>query len=219
MDFGWLKHGVVTRERDHRCDRIEAFIDQIQTPAVMRVVELADGLFFRLLQLWKRRPLEEELAGQRGKEILAGQSQRLGIVALERVAEHVREQGAQIDRAAALFQQTGQGAGLRIVWEPGSEFVAVMEEQLEADLRIGGIALGPAGFKGLAVASGGGRVDRVEHEEGISQEGGDEGSFGLLQAEGNLPLGETLFQRAGPLRDRFWSVLKGGASRWPVVQS
>ena len=134
----------------------------------------------------------------------------------------MREQGAQIDRAAALFQETGKRARLRIVWEQGSEFVAVMEEQLEADLRIGGIALGPAGFKGLAVASGGGRVDRVEHEEGISHKSAEEGAFGLLQAEGNFPIGETLFQRTGPLRDRFWSVLQGGGftlARCAIVET
>ena len=162
------------------------------------------------MQFLEGRPLEKELAGERSKEILAGQGQGLGIVALERVAQHVGEEGAQIDRGAALFQEAGERACLRIFRKPGSEFVAVLEEQLEADLGIGRIALGPARLKGLAVARGGGRVDRVEHEEGISHERGDKGAFGLLQAEGDLPIWEAPGQRGRPLRDRFGGVLQSG---------
>ena len=55
-----------------------------------------------------------------------------------------------------------------------------------------------------------GRVDRVKDEEGISQQGGDEGAFGLLQAESDLLFGEALGQRGRPLRDRFRGVLQGG---------
>ena len=97
-------------------------------------------------------------------------------------------------------------------------FGAVLEEQLEADLRVGGIALGPAGLKGLAVAGRGDRVDRVKHEEAISHEGGDERAFGLLQTEGDLPIGEALGQRGRPLGDGFGGVLQGGAFTWPVAQ-
>ena len=61
-----------------------------------------------------------------------------------------------------------------------------MEKQLEADLGIGGIALGPAGFKGLAVAGRGRGVDRVKHEEGISHESGDEGALWLAPDRGAI---------------------------------
>ena len=199
LNFGRLNYGLVAGERDHGRDRLEALIDQIQAPAIVCVVELADRFFSRLLQFLERGPLEEELAGERGKEILTGQGEGLGIVALEGVAQHVGEEGAQVDRGAALFQEAGEGACLRILWPPRREFVAVLAEQLEADLGIGRIALGPAGFKSLAVACGGGWVDRVEHEEGISHEGGDEGAFGLLQAEGDLPKWGSVWPARAPI--------------------
>ena len=121
--------------------------------------------------------------------------------------------------ARRCSKRRASGACLRILWPPGSEFVAVLAEQLEADLGIGGIALGPAGLKSLAVACGGGRVDRVEHKEGISHEGGDEGAFGLLQAEGDLALGKALGERTGPLRDRFGRASRVELSYPPVAQS
>src|SRR5450432_1911294 len=198
-------------ERGHLGDGLEALVDHIQTAAVMRVVELANRLFSRLLQFLERRPLEEELTGQRRAEILAGQGQGLGKVTLERITEHVGEEGAQIDGAATMFQEARELACRRILWEQGGEFGAVVKKQLEADLRIGGIALGPAGLKGLAVACGGGRIDWVKDEEGVSHEGGDERAFGLLQAESDLPIGEALLQRGGPLGNGFGSVGKSGA--------
>ena len=92
----------------------------------MGIVKLAHTFGARFLQLLERRPLEQELAAQWSKEILAGQLQGLGIIALERVAQHVAKKSAQIDGHTAMLQEAGELARLRILSQPGSEFFPMM---------------------------------------------------------------------------------------------
>ena len=115
LDFGRFHQGLIMRERGHLRDASEPFVNEIQATAVVRVVELANRFFSRLLQLLEGRPLEEELTAERSKEILAGQFECLGIVALERIAQHIAEEGAQSDRAATMLQKPGALARLGIV--------------------------------------------------------------------------------------------------------
>jgi hypothetical protein len=94
----------------------------------MGVVELAHGFFFRALQLLEGGPLLQEVAGERSEEILPGQLQSLGEVTLQGIAQHVGEEGAQIDGGAALFEETGERAGLGVVGLPRGELLAMMQE-------------------------------------------------------------------------------------------
>ncbi len=89
MDYGWFDQGGIARERGHLGDGAEALLDQLGPTAAVGVVELAHALRARLLELWKRGPLEQELAAERGKEILAGELEGLRVIALERIAQHV----------------------------------------------------------------------------------------------------------------------------------
>ncbi len=116
----------------------------------------------------------------------------------------------QIDRAAAMFQKAAELTRLRIVAEQRSESGAVLAEQLETDLGIRRITLGPAGFESLAVASRGGRIHRIESDKLRGGQGAQERTFGLLEAEGDGASTEAFPEGLDPGRDGFGGVGESG---------
>ena len=82
-------------------------------------------------------------------------------------------------------------------------------------MRIRRIILGPAGFKGLAIARGRGGVDRIKDKEGILQERINERTFGLLQTEGDFLSPVTLLEALSPVRNGLGDVLQGGMFSLP----
>ncbi len=87
----------------------------------------------------------------------------------------------------------------------------MMQQQFQAHLRISRIILGPAGFKGLAIARSRCRVDRIEDKEGIFQERINERTFGLLHTEGDFLSPETLLEALAPLRNGLRGMLQRGS--------
>ena len=89
-------------------------------------------------------------------------------------------------------------------------------------MRIRRIILGPAGFKGLAIARGRGGVDRIKDKEGILQERINERTFGLFQTEGDLLSTETLLEPSGPVCNGFGGMLQDGIfslSRGAIIET
>ncbi len=115
-----------------------------------------------------------------------------------------------------MFQQPAELARLRIVEEQRGELVAVLQQELETDLRIAGIAFRAAGSESLAIAGGGRWVDRIEGDKLISRKRADERAFGLLQTERDGTALEALPQGLGPGVDGFGRV---ELSRSPLAQS
>ena len=81
------------------------------------------------------------------------------------------------------------------------EFVTMFEEQFELEFRIRGVVLRPTGCEGLAVFGHGMRVDGEQHQKVMSAEGGYQGTFRQLQADGDRPPAEALAEHAGPSAD------------------
>jgi len=93
------------------------------------VVKLAHAFFARFLQLLERRPFEQELAAKRGKEILAGQLEGLGIITLERVARSMLLR--RVRRSTAVRRCCKRQESSRVCASSGSqggEFFAMMQK-------------------------------------------------------------------------------------------
>src|SRR5262249_10873383 len=92
------------------------------------------------------RPAGQEIAKQR-RVCLVEPVQCLRKVLLERVAQAVGKTGLVSDQPAALFDQVQQHAHLRTLGLERGEAIAVVQQQIQGELRIGGIIFGSAGFE------------------------------------------------------------------------
>src|SRR5688572_3978113 len=81
------------------------------------------------------------------------------------------------------------------------------EQELQRELGIRGVVFRTARGECVTVASEGRRLDRVENEEVVLEQGGDDGALAELQTDGDGGTGEALAKLFSP----------GAESRGPVL--
>ena len=120
---------------------------------------------------------------------------------LQRVAHAVAVADLVADQVPALFDQLLQSAHGRAFRLEAAQLVAVAAQQFERQLGVGGIILGPARRKGLAIFGERRRIDRKQHQEVVLLQGIDQRSLADLQTHGDGSATKALFQPTRPLRD------------------
>jgi hypothetical protein len=78
------------------------------------------------------------------------------------------------------------------------ELVAMGEEQCELECGIGGVVCGSAGRKGFTIPRQRQRLEWEEAEKVIRAQGGDQGTFGECEADGNGLTAAPRAQRGAP---------------------
>ena len=107
----------------------------------MLVEEGRQARFTRPLGILERGPVCKEVAEHHGILVLEP-LQGLGEVLLECIAQAVGYASLVIDQGAALLHQPLQGAHSDALRMQCGELVAVSHQQLEGELRVGGVVLG-----------------------------------------------------------------------------
>ena len=115
----------------------------------------------------------------------------------------------KVHRLAAVGHQAGQQAGFPGVGPERREPVPVFGENGQDLVGVQRIALGPAGFEGLAKPGHGGGGDRVEDQEVMLQQRVNQRAAGLLHGHGDRPALETLPQLGHPGTEHLGLLLQG----------
>jgi len=110
---------------------------------------------------------------------------------------------ARVPRDAGRDGQPRQEACFDGVGIQGFEQAQVLGENLQNEICIQGIALGAAGFEGLAELGHRRRVDGINDQKVILQEGMNQGSTGLLDSHRQALAREALLELGRPGADDF----------------
>ena len=115
--------------------------------------------------------------------------------------------GAVSDNPPAVLDQILQGSGLLRIRQPGLETITVVNEQLDGILGVSRVVFSTRRRECLAVVSQGRRVDGIEDEEVVIDEGKDERAATLLKADSHFSSAEAKAHGSGPLLEGLWGVI------------
>ena len=175
----------------------------------MAVEERFDRAGLGLLERREGGPAFQEVLRQAGGQILAAQFDRLRKGLLQTGQRPLNMAGARVHRFAPVFDQAGQQARRLGVRVERFELVEMLGEDFQNLVGIQRVALGAAGFEGLAELGHRRGVERVEDQEVVGQQRMNQRAARLLQGHGD-GLAAEAFQQAGhPRADDFGFLFQG----------
>ena len=164
-------------------------------------IKLPEGRGPRPLHGAERRPVGEEITRLDGGD-LADPVERLRKILLQQTCDPIGQGHALVDDVAALFTERLQGPALDRVGHPRAQLVAMADHQVQQQLGVERIVLGPAGPEGLAITRQRLRVNRIEHDPVGHQQRVHDRAFPLLERHRDLAARKPLLQlpptRAAP---------------------
>src|SRR5262245_18293115 len=156
----------VSRQWYRVLDSLDACVDDVGVTHVMCAEEALKGGVARKLGGFQGRPLGEEITEECGVFVLEPLHDVREVV-FERTGVAVGEASCVADQTAAMFdellERTQRGA-LRDEW---LKLIAMPEQQIELQFRIGGVVLRMTRRKGFTVLGEGSRVDGEQHQERV----------------------------------------------------
>lgn len=164
----------VARERLRDADGGEPRRDLGRRPAMVRGVEVLDALRTRALNGSERGPALEEGQRHRGTQVLARPLERLREVVLEGGRQLLRESGAQVDGPPATLHQVAQRPRRLVGRDERAEAVAMGRQEFPQQVGVRHIVFGPARRERLAEALEAPRIDRIEQDVRMREQGVDE---------------------------------------------
>jgi len=208
-----LDDGVVGGEGGGLLDDPDALLDEVGSSTGVAIVEFAHGLGVDGLDVVKGGPLGKEIAGETRVKPSPDEFDGLREIGLEGGAEGVCEGLLLVDGLASVLDEEGELPGVFVVGEPGGESVAVEADEVEEELGVGAVVLGPAGVEGFSEAGEGFGVDGVEDEEVVFHQGVEERSSELFEGDGDRSAAESPAKGSGPVVERFGGVLDDAVLR------
>jgi hypothetical protein len=156
-------------------------------------------------------PFFEEVGGQGAAQVHAHQFRRLGKNGFEMGQQFIGQGRAPVHEVTALFVQErqlpcGHGVGL-----PGTQMVSMFDQQIQDQIGIDRIVLGPAGVEGLAKTGHALGIDGIGDQMLVLQQSGQERAAGLFQGDGDFTVWETGAEAISPLGQGFGSLFQAGA--------
>src|SRR5664279_2726964 len=122
-----------------------------------------------------------------------------------------------IDQLAALLDKELQAARLQRVGLQTVEPLWMLDQVVQDEIGIAGVALGPGRADAEAVMSQLGGVQREEVHMGILGQHGNQRTAHLFQRQGDRPAAERPGQFDGPDFYGFWSMLQFTAGAFAFV--
>jgi hypothetical protein len=127
---------------------------------------------------------------------------------LERTGEAMGAPHFIPDDAATVFDQWCEGTPGRTLRLQRLQLVAMGEEQVELECGSGGVIFGSAGRKSLTLPRQGQRLDGKEDEKVIRAQGGNHGTLGECEADGNKSTAAPYAQGGDPGLNGLGGVLE-----------
>ncbi len=134
--------------------------------------------------------------------------QHLREIVLQGTGEAIGDPHFISDHAATVFDELFEGAHGRTLRLERLQLIAMGEEQFELEFGIRGVVFGPAGRKGFTIPRQCQRIDREEDQKVILAQGGDQGTFGEFEADGNGLTAEPRAQRSDPRLNGLGGVIE-----------
>jgi hypothetical protein len=186
---------------------LEAFGDKVGRAHVVFTEEgLKSGAACKLHR-FEGGPAAQEVAKER-RIFLLKPLQDMREVVFECTGKTIGETDFVADETTTGLNKLRQGAHGGALGGERGELVAMFEEEIDLEFRIGGVVFGPTGGKRFTVFGEGERIDRKEHEEIIVAQCGHNGPFIKLKAHGNALSIEPRTQGLDPPIDCFRAVLE-----------
>ena len=193
---------VLGRQRDGAFDGLEAGGDDVGSAHVVGPEECFQGGAARELRGFEGRPAAEEVAQDR-RLFLGTPVQDLWTVVFAGTGQAVRAPDVGADQAPAVCDEWGEGPHGRALGRHGLARVTVFAEEFDLECRIGGVVLGSAGSKRVAVRGHGERMDGQAHEELIGAQCRHDGPVIEFQAHRDRLSVEARAQGLAPHVDGF----------------
>ena len=163
----------------------------------LNLIELANRGRRGLLQLLERWPALKKSASASGVQVTKP-LQRLRKEHLQRRRQLVRQSGSFVHQMPPVFGQQLNAAGQNIIGNPDAQMLAMSHQDLQQQVGIAGIILGPAGMKRLSELRQRLRVDRIEAQKIDMHQRIDQRSAFLFDSDGDGPSGKSLPQLLDP---------------------
>ena len=212
-----LDDGSVGGELTRGFDGVDPTLDEPGGADIVRLEKLDQGLEVSPLGGGQGRPASDEVDEDVGV-LVAEPADDLWEVLFEGVGQAIDEPAAVIDEVATVLNQaleSAHGGPFAAQW---GQAVEVMTEQVEGEEGILGVVLRSTGRECSTVLREHGWVDGEDDEEVVLEEGGDDGTAGELDADGDGPSTEavlSLAAQASMATGSCSSTANSGVS-WPV---
>jgi len=198
--LGALKRLGLNEER-------QPLLNSVRAPESVRVEKLLPAASTGVCQSLRRRKLEDEVP-RGGLSPVAKSFQSCGIVFGQRLLELVDQQGALGDQSHLVLAEQAQALHQRIHGLEGFPPVPIHAQGIRQSPAIEMVGLGAAGHLALAVALGGGRLNRIDGVTSLEQliDGRPLGGF---NGDGQTGMGGHLLIETFPTFGRMFELKVG----------
>jgi hypothetical protein len=180
---------LVSGQGSRSFNGVNALGEPISHPHMVVVKEGLQGGPPGQLDRFEGGPTAQKVT-ENGRIFVLKPLQHVGEIVLERTGEAMGDPHFIPDDAATVFDQLGEGPHGRTLRLQRLQLVAMGEEQFELEFGIGRVIFGAAGRQGLTIPRQCQRIDGKEDEKVIRAQGGNNGTFGEFEADGNQSTAE-----------------------------